>query len=256
MSVVWLAPGAMAPTYSRLAFSVRGASTAKNESRWVKPGGGNCRAVAGEDRPDLVRRATDGRRGRHDLAGALRPAIAVDSRLVEPDHRPRGPLIRCSSSCTMRSGGRKSWSDRAPLRRSEQRADLTLPRHHRELVDRPDDQRRAVRVHVAVDDVDREPIAERAGVVAARHPHPRSCRRPRSCGDRAALPHHGHWRSCTGSLASSSESRAPGLARPLQRPARAVDVVRRRAPGPTQSPMEIGRRVRQCSPGARSPGRR
>ena len=41
MRVVWLAPGAMAPTYSRLAFSYRGASTAKNESRWVNPGGGN-----------------------------------------------------------------------------------------------------------------------------------------------------------------------------------------------------------------------
>ena len=39
--VVWLAPGAIAPTYSLLAFISRGASTAKYESLCVSPAGGN-----------------------------------------------------------------------------------------------------------------------------------------------------------------------------------------------------------------------
>ena len=57
---------------------------------------------------------------------------------------------------------------------SEQGSDLALPRHHRELVDGADDERRALRVHVRVDDVHRQAVAESARVGPTGDAHPRS----------------------------------------------------------------------------------
>ena len=109
-----------------------------------------------EDGPDLVRRSSDGRGRRHDLGGGATARDLVDGRLVEPDHgaqRATDEVQLVLNDEVGRQIGVAGVGNPSPG--SEQRPDLPLPRHHGELVHGADDERRAIGVHVAVDDVDR-----------------------------------------------------------------------------------------------------
>ena len=187
---------------------------------------------------------------------------------------PSAPVIRCSSSWMIRSGGRSRLTGPPVVRRlrvlaarldlaarvvgvhvpvqlallrhvAEERRRLALPRQPGELVDGRDDERGRQPVDLLVHREDRQPFrrSPRPGRTGSRRARRRSTRRPAACSSSArtlaapiGVPHQGQRWNCS----TVSRALGPRLRGPLELLLRLLVPLRRHVrPNPQPDPERL-----------------